>query len=174
MGTDKETTTQGENRFLQFNTIHEISKCLWHISATWRGRSSSNLNILLLVVPLQVLMVCLSAAPSTRRTVVISPSGGVSSRSRTAARRLSPSLRTPMSSPDTPASARWCVWPHSLQKWLLVAFEFLISNQHFCTVTERPGAYCWARDPAWWRPWPAALPVCHRKGWYIIFWHCLQ
>lgn len=94
-------------------------------------------NIPRLVVPLQVLMACLSAAPSTRRTAVISPSGGVSSRSRTAARRLSPSQRTPMSLPDTPASARWCVCGHIVYRNdSVIGFDFLISNTSFSVLRQ--------------------------------------
>ena len=44
MGTDKETTTQGENRFSPLCTIHEISKRLLHFSATWRRRSRSTIT----------------------------------------------------------------------------------------------------------------------------------
>lgn len=50
-----------------------------------------------------------SAVPSTRRTVVTLPSGGVCSRSRMAAHQLSALQRTPMSLPDMPVSANRCV-----------------------------------------------------------------
>lgn len=49
--------------------------------------------------------------------------------------------------------------------WSKILAEIL---RPLCAPPERPGAHCGARDPPWWRPWPAALPVCHRKGWFTI------
>lgn len=54
-------------------------------------------------------------------------------------------------------------WIHPVQN---IGGEFLILNS--CMLPEWPGPYCGARDPSWRRPWLAALPVRHRKGWFII------
>lgn len=107
-------------------------------------------------------MGCRSAVPSIKRMVATSPSGGVSSRSQMAAPQLSPLPRTPMCSPDTPASAnRWSSTADSVS---VIRWSASCVVSRLSVSTERTGAYCGARDPSRRRPWPAALPVRHRKG----------
>lgn len=133
--------------------------------------SRKNLPGLKYYHPLQVLMACRSDVPSTRKTAATLLSGGVCWRSLMAARQLSPLQKTPMSSPDMPVSANRCVWLFSLL-WWFECHHYIICLD--ASPPERSGAHRGARDPAWWWPRPAEVPVCDGKGLFkiIVFSSC--